>query len=121
VKFVPITYKIHWTEKGVLAPREVQGFAFRIPGWPEFRCCVRFGDRFGDDLFADWIIDHYDTGLAISEAGRLKRMEAAPRKMKKVLDAIGKERVHKALLKQGISPSCENSDPSRSDIPQRSE
>lgn len=89
-----ITYLI---DAGLYAPRKVDGFAFEIDGWTEFHCCVRFGNRYGDDFMARWVIDHYETGLAISDAGVLNRKEDAAAAMKKFLDSKGKALVHQKM------------------------
>jgi hypothetical protein len=98
---LPIRYRIEWNWQGS-ASREVSGFAFEIPGWPEFHCCVRWGNRMHEEsLFNDWLIDHYESGLAVMEAGRLERKEDAPETMRKLLDSKGKDRIHKVLRAYG--------------------
>lgn len=98
--FKPIKYLIDWRPGTKL----VEGFAFETPGWPEFHACVRYGNRSGDSLFDDWIIDQFETGLAVSEAGRLKCKEDAPAALAKVLRKVGKKGVREALRKKGVLP-----------------
>ena len=91
--FKPIAYMIDLRD----GPRQVNGYAFETPGWPEWHACVRYGNRYGDDCFHDWIVDHYETGLALSGAGVLKRPEDAPKAMAKLLEEKGRDAVAKRL------------------------
>lgn len=91
--FVPLKYRIA-TGTG---PQEVEGYAFETPGWPEWHACVRQGSRYGDSIFSDWIVDHYETGLGLSVLGTLKRKEDAPAAMAQFLNGKGRETVLKRL------------------------
>lgn len=105
-EFKPIVYRIA-IGTGVVTGTldlEVAGFAFETPGWPEFHACVRFGNRWNDGLFDDWIIDHYETGLAISPAGYFKNKEEAPAALAALLDKVGRERVNQELRRHGVIP-----------------
>jgi hypothetical protein len=102
-RFVKISYRIDWVTRDESTPIEVSGYAFETPGFPEFRACVRYGSRFHDGLFDDWIIDHYDTGLAVSLHEPLKRREDAPALLAKRLSEVGRDKVLKALMKYGIT------------------
>lgn len=102
-KFIHIKYRICWTDNGVFAPREVDGFAFEIPGWPEFHCCVRWGNRLWENsVFNDWLIDQYETGRAISEAGYPQCKEDAPEIMRKLLDSKGKDVIREVMRRSGL-------------------
>lgn len=99
VRFVRIKYKLSHKD----GTPEVEGFAFETPGWPEFRACVRWGSRYGvddDDIFNNWIVDHYDTGLAVS-LDRLSHREDAPAALAKRLEEVGREKVLAALQRHG--------------------
>lgn len=101
--FVPIKYLADCRIDGASVPRKVSGWAFQIPGWPEFHACVRFGNRFDPYGLCDhWLIDHYETGMSIIEAGNLARKEDAPEVMRKLLDAKGKDCVHKTMRNRGV-------------------
>jgi hypothetical protein len=91
--FVPITYRIALKDECKM----VHGWAFETPGWPEWHACVRWGNRYADELFNDWVIDHYETGLAISAAGHLDSREEAPAKMAALLELKGRDVVHQRL------------------------
>jgi hypothetical protein len=64
---------------------------------------VRYGNRWGDDIFEDWIVDHFDTGYALSVVGHLNSMKEAPEAMAKALNRIGRETVLKRLSEFGVS------------------
>lgn len=91
--FVPIKYRIWLHTHSV----EVNGYAFETPGWPEWHACVRLGNRWGDALFDDWIVDHYETGFALSGVGVLQRREDAPAAMAKLLNEKGRKLVRTKL------------------------
>lgn len=101
MKFVKLKYLIDWKQNGQHAPFTVEGYAFETPGWPQFHACVRRGHRFVTDLFDDWIVDHYETGMAISLPGLRNRADA-PAALAKRLDEIGVEKVTAALRKYGL-------------------
>lgn len=103
MEFMQITYKIARHDGSVW--REVTGFAFETPGWPDFHACVRLGNRMksnDDSLFDNWIIDHYETGFAISLAGSFEEQEAAPPALQRLLNEIGRERVEEVLRTYGV-------------------
>ena len=84
-------------------PREVEGWAFEIPGWPEFHCCVRHDFHHPTSLFNEWIIDHFESGYHVGVT--LKCKEDAPLVMKQKLDAIGKKKVRRAIEeRKGVRP-----------------
>jgi len=91
--FLPIKYRIACGD----GPKEVAGFAFEAPGWPEWHACVRYSNRWGEEIFSDWIIDHYETGLGLSCVGPLQRKEDAPAAMAKLLNSKKRETVLKRL------------------------
>lgn len=99
--FVEIEYLVNLENA---TPKLVKGFAFEIPEWPEFHCCVRWGNRGGADLFDDWIIDHYESGRAIRAAGRCMNKEDAPAAMRHLLEGMKREEVHEALRRGGDTP-----------------
>ena len=98
--FRAITYRIEFKGIGIQA---VEGYAFETPGWPEFRACVRWGNRWGDEINPSWIVDHYDTGLRIS-LGRMTHRKEAPAALCRRLDEIGREQVHRVLRRYGLLP-----------------
>lgn len=102
-KFVPIMYRINALSTGNLF--DVVGFAFQTPGWPEFHACVRRGNRRDASIQDDdgWIVDHYETGLAISPAGEFSCKEDAPAALAAHLDSVGRERVTEVLHGHGIA------------------
>lgn len=101
MKFVRIKYLIDWKQSGKNSPYPVEGYAFETPSWPHFHACVRRGCRFTSDLFDDWIVDHYETGMAISLPG-LRNRSDAPDALAKRLDEIGVEKVTAALRRYGL-------------------
>ena len=102
--FVPIKYLIDQSYGSGNGPsRKVKGYAFQVPGWPNFHVCVRRGSRYFNDMNSDpWVVDHYETGLSVTSAGTFEKKEDAPAAMKKLLDSKGKTAVRKALRKRGI-------------------
>lgn len=95
-----IQYWIYWST----APQQrrlVTGYAFKTPRWPTFHACVRQGDQW-TEIKDGWTIDHFETGLSLSNAGRPKRKEEAPRMLARFLDVIGAERVAKGLERAGV-------------------
>lgn len=100
MKFIRMAYLMHM---GKDAPRPVVGYAFETPGWPAWHACVRWGNRYGDKIRPQWVIDHYETGLALSRCGHLKRKQDAPEAMRKVLEEVGREAVLKCLKEHGCA------------------
>ena len=100
--FVPITYVIEYRWEGQTT-RTVKGFAFEIPDWPEFHACVRWDRRNPWDTFDDWIVDHFESGLAISDAGKLTAKEDAPYVVRNVLEKYGRRKVWRKLRERGVS------------------
>jgi len=101
-RLVPITYFIDQTGGGVWPAREplkVKGFAFETPGWPKFHACVRFDRRPEWEHKKAWIMDHYESGLGLSGAGKVKRKEDAPNAVAKLLTMKGRREVAAALRK----------------------
>jgi hypothetical protein len=96
---VPIDYKVEWSQGKFTKSLDVSGFAFETPGWPWFHACVRYGNRYGDSLFEDWVIDHYETGLAITLPKCLECKEDAPDALRRYLNTLGKKHVRKVLGK----------------------
>jgi hypothetical protein len=91
-----MTYIIQYVWQGSKT-RAVQGFAFETPGWPEFHACIRHDRRSPWDAFDDWILDHYESGLAIAINARIERKEDAPAMVAAYLATLGREKVRKAL------------------------
>ena len=104
-RFVRIRYRIHWNG-GKEDAREVEGFAFETPGFPEFRACVRMGNRLWNEEspFDRWLLDHFDTGLAVSIDADIGGPKDAPALLAAHLKKVGRKNVRKALRKQGVVP-----------------
>lgn len=92
VRFIRIRYLIH---QSVTGSRPVVGYAFETPGWPWFHACVRF-DRRDTWSRKRWIIDHFESGLALY-ACELKSRKDAPQAVAKLLHEMGAEKVAKSL------------------------
>lgn len=102
--FVKIEYRIDQSRgAGTGENRLVRGFAFQAAGWPEFHACVRRGGRYQTDWDGcPWIVDHFETGLALSEAGGHETKEAAAKALADLLNKKGKKKVYAALRKWGL-------------------
>ena len=98
-KFVKMQYLIDQSGYRPGATRLVRGWAFQVPGWPEFHACVRFDTVWTSDLFNTWQVDHFETGLKCGGLKILTCKEDAPLVLKERLEKVGKRKIA-ALLKR---------------------
>lgn len=97
--FKRIVYRIDQSAgRGTGEFKEVVGYAFETPNWPEFHACVRQGARL-DSYVDGWIVDHFESGLAISEVGTLGSITDAPEEIAALLNKMGRKRVRKAIAR----------------------
>lgn len=103
--FIPIIYKTVWRDLPGSLPSEIEvsGYAFETPGWPEVHACVQLGRRDSAMLFDEWIIDHFETGLAITCDKPIHTMEEAPYVLAAKLNKYGRPHVAEVLRRYGIT------------------
>jgi len=94
-KFVRVEYFIAQRND---PPKLVKGYAFETPDWSEFHACIRFD---ACEVWSNkrWIFDHYESGLALRQAGEPKYKDEAPAMLKRFLDGKGREKVLTAINK----------------------
>jgi hypothetical protein len=106
VKFKKISYLID--QSGGFfdhTPKRVTGYAFETPGWPEFHACVRY-DRRNTWSAKAWILDHFESGLALSGVGTIKNRDAAPEALAAFLSLKGEFKVRAAIANLGVIPQA---------------
>ncbi len=85
-----ITYRIDQSGGNGGMSKEVEGFAFVIPGWEWFHACAR---PFNDG----WKVDHFESGYYCQVFS--KTLNDAPLDMKKKLEEKGEKEVRAMLAK----------------------